>query len=296
VQLHLTQDDWQLQLISLYCWIHDGFFHRGWSHLVQRFSNNQTQFFTDPELLTVYLYARVRGHHMIKNAWRFARDFLTMFFPSLPQYQPFTDRLHRLTPVLLKAIEESTESKEDDDCADFLADSCPLQIAQKTRASRARVGREVAGTSYCASKQMWYYGLKLHIVARRRIGTMPQPVWIGVSSANTGDIKGLEALKDELNCGRIFADLAYKSEDLHMDLQERGCQLVTPRKRTKGKFHFKGKDIASNAVSRVRQPIETLFSWLQAKTQIQNLSHLRSTKGVMFYVWSSMLVGLLLMH
>ena len=44
-------------------------------------------------------------------------------------------------------------------------------------------------------------------------------------------------------------------------------------------------DLFSTAVSRIRQPIESLFNWLIEKTDIQRASKVRSTKGLMVHVF-----------
>lgn len=44
-------------------------------------------------------------------------------------------------------------------------------------------------------------------------------------------------------------------------------------------------DLFSTAVSKVRQPIESLFNWLIEKTDIQKASKVRSTQGLLVYVF-----------
>jgi len=62
--------------------------------------------------------------------------------------------------------------------------------------------------------------------------------------------------------------------------------MLTPVKGIKGQdAELKHRDKAANdlfsaAVSRIRQPIEALFNWLIEKTDIQRVSKVRSTKGL----------------
>lgn len=44
-------------------------------------------------------------------------------------------------------------------------------------------------------------------------------------------------------------------------------------------------DLFSTAVSKIRQPIESLFNWLIEKTKIQTVSKVRSTKGLLTFVF-----------
>jgi hypothetical protein len=67
--------------------------------------------------------------------------------------------------------------------------------------------------------------------------------------------------------------------------------MMTPVKAIKGQCQqLKNRDKAANdlfstAVSRVRQPIESLFNWLIVKTDIQKASKVRSTKGLLVHLF-----------
>jgi hypothetical protein len=74
-----------------------------------------------------------------------------------------------------------------------------------------------------------------------------------------------------------------------------GCALKTPRKNTKGKFCFEGKDTASIDVSKKRQAIECLFAWLNEKTNIQDAHFIRSVQGLFLHIWDSLLTSMLLL-
>ena len=62
-----------------------------------------------------------------------------------------------------------------------------------------------------------------------------------------------------------------------------------------GMSSFTGKDAFSTAVSKVRQPIESFFSWLDEKTNIQNASKTRSTKGLMVHIFGRLAAAMMLM-
>lgn len=290
---HLNSDEWQLQLISLYVWIEEGFRQRGWRFLVERFSQAGEPAFKDEEVLTAFIFARLSGHHTYKGGLSFLRNFLLEWFPQLPRYSAWVDRLHRLIPAILRASEELTEMLHYREGDQFLIDSCPIVMARGTRASRAKVAPELASRGYCASKSMHFYGIKLHAVLRSIPGQLPEPVAFGVSSASLHDLQALKICTGEFNHGQLFADLAYDCKSTLEDLGKNGCELRTPRKKTKGKFHFPGPDAYSRAVSRVRHPVETFFSWLQEKTQFQTAYRIRSEKGLLTFTWSSLLIGLL---
>ena len=67
--------------------------------------------------------------------------------------------------------------------------------------------------------------------------------------------------------------------------------MYTPVKETKGKAECLKKrdkafnDLFSTAVSKVREPIESFFSWLIQKTEIQRAFKVRSTKGLLVHIF-----------
>ena len=50
-------------------------------------------------------------------------------------------------------------------------------------------------------------------------------------------------------------------------------------------------NLFSTAVSKVRQPIESLFNWLIEKTNIQNASKVRSTNGLLLHCFGKIAVA-----
>jgi hypothetical protein len=67
--------------------------------------------------------------------------------------------------------------------------------------------------------------------------------------------------------------------------------MMTPVKGIKGQCQeIKNRDKAANdlfsvAVSRFRQPIESLFNWLIQKTDIQRACKVRSRKGLLIHIF-----------
>ena len=67
--------------------------------------------------------------------------------------------------------------------------------------------------------------------------------------------------------------------------------MLTPVKYSKGvpeaikKFNKAADELYSKAVSTVRQPIEGFFNWLIEKSDIQNASKVRSTKGLILHLF-----------
>ncbi len=296
MSFYLTDSDWQSQLISLYLWIEDMMIHKGYQCFVERFSPNRTPpCFTDIELLTAFFFARLQKQVTHRDCLTFIEKFLPEWFPNLPKYSRFVDRLNRVQPVLIPFVEHLLQP-ESPQGQHYMIDSCPLVMVKGSRARRAKVAPELQGNAYCAARQLHYSGLKLHVLAQRRPCRMPYPVAISVSSARQADISALRDLENDVPSGIIWADKAYDSKDLSDKLQERGCELRTPRKRYRNTFHFKSIDTPSKTVSQIRQPIESLFAWLTEQTDLQRVHRARSARGALFFVWSSLCIGLILLN
>jgi hypothetical protein len=115
--------------------------------------------------------------------------------------------------------------------ADRLIDSLPVMLAQGTRANRAQVARELADVGFCATKQIHYCGVKLHLLAARRPAQLPLPEGLFLSPASQHDLAALREFDPQLcDCG-LFGDKAYADTDTKATLQGRGVYLVRPYKR-----------------------------------------------------------------
>jgi hypothetical protein len=58
---------------------------------------------------------------------------------------------------------------------DSLIDSFPVIIARGKTAGRSKIVAEIANLRYCASKQIYCHGVKLHTLARPRLKKLPVP-------------------------------------------------------------------------------------------------------------------------
>ena len=67
----------------------------------ERFSNNNSiPDFTDEELLTIYIFSMIEEEkYKVKSIHAYAEKYLHDWFPKLPSYQTFNNRLNRLAAV-----------------------------------------------------------------------------------------------------------------------------------------------------------------------------------------------------
>jgi hypothetical protein len=168
----------------------------------QRFSNNSSPEFTDQELMTIYLFVMTeQKYHQVNDIHRFAKEYLHSWFPKLPSYQAFNHRLNRLSEAF-KALAKGLFTcfvPEDCDLKTSLTDSMPI-VTCKGKNRKAKVATEIVDKGWCSTKNMYYYGLKLHLLGFRRPGTIPFPEFIGITAASEND---LTAFKE------LFGDLVY---------------------------------------------------------------------------------------
>jgi IS5 family transposase len=209
----------------------------------QRLSDNHQPLLSDEELLTMYLFGHLQGHTTGRRIYDYIRQHWRAWFPALPAYQAFNRRLNELTPAFELLIEQLLQSAawQIQSMDDRLIDSVPVMLARGTRANRARVAPELADTGFCATKQQYYRGVKLHFIAARRIRQLPLPEKIHLSQASQPDLAALREVQPALpaGCG-LFADKAYFHDETAADCQKLGWFLVASYKRHRNKPEKEG--------------------------------------------------------
>jgi hypothetical protein len=289
--------DWQLQLISLFVYIckHDDEYL--WTY-AQRMSHNASPEFSDAEVITIYLWGVIRGYHQVRDIHQYTRDHLHQWFPKLPGYVTYVQRLNRLSEVFVPLISQIQQDFPQMQGVEMirLIDSMPIMMAKGQRSGNAKVAGELANKGYNATRKTYYYGVKLHILAFRRPGQLPLPDYIGLTPASEADINILKEISEDIHLTPVYADKAYIDETLRQLLDKQGSPLNTPVKKKKGqKELFLFQSARSTLVSQVRQPIESLFNWIQEKTGIQVASKVRSFQGLMVHVFGKIAAAMILL-
>jgi len=275
--------DWQTQLITLYLFVCEHFDQGLWIH-AQRFAPHADLGFTDEEVATLYLAGILDKKRDIRTIHDHARDYWSDGFPRLPGYGAYVRRLNRLAdgfPALLERLCPEGPSVTDIG----LTDSQPVVLAQQSRRFKAKVARqELANSGYCPAKKLYYHGVKIHVVGDRRPGTLPLPRSIGVTPAGMNDGPALEIVAPALAYRELYADKAYEYLTRNANLP---FTVLTPIKKENGQERLDSADrLYSAAVSRLRQPVESLFNWIQEKTGIECASKVRSFRGLLVHVFA----------
>ena len=225
-------------------------------------------------------------HQFIKQYW-------SEYFPKLPSYQTFVARLNYLEPTFqslggeLQARLRVSHIPE----IDHVIDSFPVMLARGCNAYTATVARETANIGYCASKKLYFYGVRLHAIARRRSGQLPCPEQIWLREASCHDLRSVKEQAPELPTTTLLADSAYDHGAFREQLVAQGTALHTPKKTPIGKELTQGEKIYNRCVSRLRQPIEGLFNWLNKKTGLQNAGTVRSNDALKIHCFGKLTVA-----
>ena len=115
---------------------------------------------------------------------------------------------------------------------------------------------------------------------------MPSPEFIGVTAASHNDGKVFEPIRPVLNGEDLYGDKAYERPDAKEVEAEQHLRVLTPVKKKPGQKYLQADEQwLSTAVSRVRQPIETLFGWIEEKTGIECAGKVRSYQGLLVHVF-----------
>jgi hypothetical protein len=284
-----------IKLVKLYQYVCDKY-EEVLQYHCQRFTNNNRPKFTDQEVMTIYLFAiHEEQRFKISHIHKFASDYLLDWFPELTSYVAFNTRLNRLCEALRILCQSVIEEFVPQGCSGELSllDSMPIITCSGKRSPK--VARELADKSFCSTKNLWYHGLKLHVLGSCNKGGLPHPEGVVISKASESDLNIFRENWANIPSRWFFGDKIYCDEPFFNDLyREMSSAMFTPVKEVKGKpdvlryIDRAYKDVFSKAVSTIRQPIESFFNWINEKTQIQNASKVRSTNGLIVHIFGKL--------
>jgi hypothetical protein len=146
-------------------------------------------------------------------------------------------------------------------------DSMPIVTCSGKRSGK--VASEITDKEYCAAKSMYYYGLKLHTLEFCNPTKLLHPAQIIFAPASVNDLTVFKEVWSEKENRTFFGDKIYNAIRFFMNMKDTfNSEILTLVKAVKGmpdvlrKFDRAANDLYSRAVSKVRQLIEGLFSWL----------------------------------
>jgi len=282
VWLYLTIDDMNSQTeLALY---------------TERFSNNCIPCFTDTELFTCAVFTEVLGFHSKKSGFDYIKRHYQSWFPLLPVYEVYSRKLNKFNEALAYIFKVICRRYFPDNINnEAVIDTAPIVVCKQQHSAKSRTGKPIVNKGYCASKKMYYAGVKLQVIAGLRTKTLPFPFDYAIESASVHDLDiAKQSLSDYQNLN-IYSDKAYIDKDYQLDLFENNhINLITPIKKKKGDAELTLFQKCANYLhSSRRQAIENLFGWIEKKTTIQNANRVRSIDGLLYHVNVKMVAALL---
>ena len=277
----------EIQVIKIYCavcQIYDSITARE----CQRLSNNFCPKFTDEECIATYLWGIANQKFEVKACYEFIKEYWGDWFPTLPAYQNYDRRICNLCDIFIQIAScLITDCGIDFSVIDYMIDSMPVIVAGEKRSGIAKTAGEICNKGYCGSKEKYYYGVKLHAFVQKQYQSLPAPYAFWLTPASEADLPAAEQNLDFISDINLFADKAYISKIWAAELARKNVTVITPAKREKGKSDFKpGETLMNSVISSIRQPIESFFGWLQEKTNIHSASNVRSSKGLISFIFA----------
>lgn len=174
----------QLQLIALYDYVCRHYATHSALHF-QRQSNNSCPDFTDQELMTIYLFGLLKQRLSLQQTYDYILDHWLDWFPQLPSYEAVNHRLNQIGwhfESLVDALCGQLHHRPDLLTDVVLTDSLPIILSRQP--DSAKVAPAIADKGYCATKKLYYHGLKCHLLATDRLARLPLPrhVYFSVST------------------------------------------------------------------------------------------------------------------
>lgn len=290
------------ELIKLYFHVCNKYKEKLWCD-VQRFSNNTrpSGIISDEELITIYLFCVVYEERFkIKSMHKYIKAHWHDWFPLLPSYQAFNNRLNHLVPAfeLLLIDFMSSVSLPNGSLKILLGDSFPIMTCSHKR--QGKVATELTDKGFCATKNLHYYGVKLHTLGLNRASALPIPQFVEITKASVHDLTASKEILQKINADVCILDKAYADTELAKTMEQNNNVLLTPIKDKKGwEAALRQSDKAYNeifnrAISAVRQPIESFFNWVNELTELQKASKVRSANGLHLHIYGKLTAALIM--
>jgi len=288
------------KLVEIFFYVSDAY-EKELKFSCERFSNNSCPEFTDQEIMTVYLFCISQEQRTkIKQIHKFADEYLRSWFPKLPSYAAYNNRINRLSEAFRLLTSSLLRTHQPSDCSNqiSLLDSLPVITCLGSRVGK--VAPQLTEKGYCSTKSLYYYGVKLHALAFRREKQLPFPEQLIITPASENDLNVFKNNWSNIENRTFFGDKIYHNVDYFEHLaKSQNAIMLTPVKAIQNQSEWEkqhdraANDLFSKAVSRMRQPIESFFNWLIEKTDFQRASKVRSANGLLIHVFGKLAAALI---
>ncbi len=162
--------------------------------------------------MTIYLFGLIKQRLTLQQTYDYIVDHWLEWFPQLPSYQAVNHRINDISwhfESLVDGLSEQLQTRPDLLSDVILTDSLPIILSRQP--DSAKVALRMANKGYCATKKLYYHGLKCHLLATDRLARLPLPRHIGFTPASEHDLTTLRQTAPALAHVSLVGDKAYGS-------------------------------------------------------------------------------------
>lgn len=265
------------QILLTFCIIDDIIKAMGWKR-------DKQQKMRDSEVLTVACLS----HQYFGGNYQATLSFLEAtdqsLFPDLLSKSRFIRRLHRFLDVLPQILSILSEIKRKLSIRSlYFMDSFPLPVCEDIRIRRARLMRGKESRGDIASKRVYFYGIRVHIVTDEE--SFIHEFVIG--SGGSHDLHGwANASFSFLKEGdRVICDRAYPCYEWEEEMGREGIFWMPIRR--KGSRRYEG-ELRERGKKAVRRLVETVGSVL--RLYLGKRVHAVTARGLLLKVMMAIII------
>jgi len=210
------------------------------------------------EVMTTGIVGALLFGGNLENARKYLKE--TGCIPNMLDKSQLNRRLHKVKSEVWNAVLSSLfqEFSKQNINNEFIVDSCPIYACKLARMNRSKLYSEKKYLGYCAAKDEFFVGLKLHMICDLK----GHPVQYLLLPGSENDMKAFK--KIELNLPKnssIYADKAYVDYAYEDRLiQEKQVHLLPIRKKNSKR---RGGGFLAGVRAQKRKMIETAFSCIE---------------------------------
>ena len=211
------------------------------------------------EVMTTAIISAIQYSGNLEKARRALKK--DTYIPNMLSKSQLNRRLHRIGDEVWTAVLKrlSSEFARHNIKNEFIVDSFPIPACKLARKHRTKIYRGRKYIGYCAAKQEYFFGLKLHMIA----DINGKPIYFILLPASESDISSFK--KIDLNNlpynSSIYADKAYNDYSYEDFLiQSKNIHLMPIRKKNSKR---KSSGFLEKIRKYKRRIIETAFSCIE---------------------------------
>lgn len=238
--------------------------------------------YPDSYVISLVIIRLLLGMNSERSFLRHLKNNHEHIFPKLPEQSWFNRKARKLQPVYQSIQQQLAMSHLQDNVR--IIDSTPVPVLKPYRGNHSpRFARgNKTNYGYCASKQEYYFGVKLSLICTPE-GVITD---IGIHSANTHDLTALKDMIEDIDLAdtTLIGDKGYYDGELRTHLDNRAGRLVVPDKKRHTPFNIK----EDKQLLRQRSIVETVNGQLKDHMQLER-TLARSYAELVSRIWSIIL-------